>query len=74
VPQFLRHGDTWRGVVWNASPDEIEEIEVHRPAEMPQPTTATQITVRGERVVARIEGERVTCARPLGQWECVVLC
>jgi hypothetical protein len=73
VPQFLRDGDVWRGVVWNASPDEVETLTVHRPAEMPQPTLATQLTARGERLAARIEGERVMLQRPLGQWECVVL-
>jgi len=73
APQFMRDGDDWRGVVWNASPDEVQAISVHRPAGMPQPTHAVQLTARGERLPARVEGERVTLERGLGQWECVVL-
>lgn len=73
VPQFLRDGAEWRAVVWNASPDEVETISVHRPADMPQPSSAVQLTARGERLLARSAGERVLLAQPLSQWECVVL-
>ena len=73
VPQFLRDADAWRCVVWNASPDEAEDITVHWPAGMPPPTHAVQLTARGERLAARVEGQRAILARPLGQWECVVL-
>ncbi|NLG27526.1 MAG: hypothetical protein GX557_06420 [Chloroflexi bacterium] len=73
VPQFLRRGRGWRGVVWNASPDELDEFRVHLPAGMPEPARAVQLTARGERLTARLSGDCVTCAHPLGQWECVVL-
>ena len=32
VPQFLRSGAIWRGAIWNAGPDEISTLHVHRPA------------------------------------------
>jgi len=73
VPQFLTDGERWRGVVWNASPDEIDEVTVHYPADMPPPRAAVQVGSRGERTPADIRGESVRFRRPLHQWECVVL-
>jgi hypothetical protein len=30
--------ETWRAVVWNASPDELDSFTLRRPAAMPAPT------------------------------------
>ncbi len=73
VPQFLADSQRWRGVVWNASPDEVEEIIVHPPREMGELLSAVQVTARGDRYEARLDGNRVRLGRPLHQWEFVVL-
>jgi len=73
VPQFLADSQRWRGVVWNASPDEVEEIIVHPPWEMGELLSAVQVTARGDRYEARLDGNRVRLGRPLHQWEFVVL-
>jgi len=73
VPQFLTDGDIWRAAVWNASPDELETFTVHRPAGLPAPTAATQLTGRGDRLPAEITGNTVRLSRPLYEWECVIL-
>ncbi|MHB9133995.1 MAG: hypothetical protein ACYDBB_23245 [Armatimonadota bacterium] len=73
VPQFLTDGQRWRGVVWNAGPDAVEEIIVHLPAGMPTPTVARQIDGRGKRIPAEIDGNRIRLRNALQQWELVVL-
>jgi len=73
VPQFLTGGNRWRGVVWNASPDELEEFVVHRPAGMPQPKRAVHVDGRGRRHKAAVRGEKIRLTRPLYEWEFVVL-
>lgn len=73
IPQFLTDGERWRGVVWNASPDEVREIIVHPPSNMLQPTEAVQIAAAGKRRPARLQGNHVRLSRPLHQWEFVVL-
>jgi hypothetical protein len=75
VPQFLRHGSYWRGVVWNAGPDVVREFTVHPPAGMPPITTVTHVDGEGNRHPARIIQNRVYLSpeTPLHQWEFVVL-
>jgi len=73
IPQFLTDGKIWRGVVWNASPDEVETFTVHPPAKMDKITTAIQVTARGEQLEAKIDGNRIHLKQPMYQWEFVVL-
>jgi hypothetical protein len=73
VPQFLTDGKLWRGAVWNAGPDEIEEFVVCRPHGMPQPTRAIHVDARGRRREAVVQGDRIRLTRPLHEWEFVVL-
>lgn len=73
VSQFLTDGNAWRTVVWNASPDELDTFTVFPPAGMPDPRQATHVTGRGERLPAQLTGNTVTLARPLYEWEFVVL-
>ncbi len=73
VPQFLSDGAAWRGAVWNAGPDEVEEFSLHLPAGMPPISEAWQLTWRGRRTAARVEGERIRLSNPLNQWELVVV-
>ncbi|MHB9107674.1 MAG: hypothetical protein ACYDCO_11520 [Armatimonadota bacterium] len=73
VPQFLTDGHAWRAVVWNASPDEVDTFTLLPPAGIPAPQQATQVTGRGERFVAQINGNTVSLARPLYEWEFVIL-
>lgn len=73
VPQFLTDGRLWRGVVWNASPDEIAGFEVTLPRGMPVPAAAVQVDAHGRRYNARFAGGRVILDRPMHQWEFVVL-
>ena len=73
VPQFLTDGELWRGVVWNASPDELEEFVVRRPLGCPQPKSAVHVDGRGRRHKAAVDGEKIRLTRPLYEWEFVVL-
>lgn len=73
MPQFLTDGQTWRAVVWNASPDELDAFDLFPPAGMPAPRGAVQVTGRGERLPAKVEGTRVTLSRPMYEWEYTVL-
>ncbi|WP_328885177.1 hypothetical protein [Streptomyces sp. NBC_00316] len=74
VPHVLTDGRRWRLVVWNAAPDDADRLDVQLPDGMPAPTTAVQVTARGERFPASYTDGTVTLSRPLGQWEFVVLC
>ena len=73
IPQFLTDGKMWRGVVWNAGPDEVEEFMVHPPADMGKINSATQVNARGERSEAKVDGTRIRLKQPMYQWEFVVL-
>jgi hypothetical protein len=76
IPQFLTDGKTWRGVVWNASADEVTRFRVLLPDGMPPVKSATRIDARGNRLAARITGKTsisVELPHPLYQWEFVVL-
>ncbi len=76
APQFLadRVGKVgWRGAIWNASPDEISTLHIHRPAGMPQISSAWHLTPAGERLAAQVAGDTIRLARPMHEWEVVVL-
>lgn len=73
VPQFLTDGARWRAVVWNASPDAVEEIIVHLPAQMPAPRSVIQVDASGNRFQTDWCGDRIRLPRPIHQWEFVVL-
>jgi hypothetical protein len=73
VPQFLAEGARWRGVVWNAGPDEVESFTVHPPAAMGKVTSAIHVSARGERIEAKVDGDSVRLPQPMYQWEFVVL-
>jgi len=63
----------WRGVVWNASPDELDTFTVHRPQGMPPVREAWRLLPSGERLPASVAGDHIHLARPMHQWECVVI-
>jgi hypothetical protein len=71
--QFLTDGASWRGVVWNAGPDEVETIHVYRPAGMPALQQAWQLTWKGERLPVKVEGDTLYLTQPLYEWDLVVL-
>ena len=73
VPQFLRSGAIWRGAIWNASPDEISSVRIHLPAGMPPITAAWHLTPAGERLAAQIDRDTIHLARPMHEWEVVVV-
>jgi hypothetical protein len=73
VPQFLRTGDTWRGAIWNASPDEVGTLHVHRPAGTLPLTAAWCLTPAGERLAAQVDGDTIRLAQPMHEWEVVVV-
>jgi hypothetical protein len=73
APQFLRFGATWRGAIWNASPDEVSTIHAHLPAGMPPITAAWHLTPAGERLAARIDRDTIHLARPMHEWELMVV-
>ncbi|RPK38764.1 hypothetical protein EES39_28165 [Streptomyces sp. ADI92-24] len=73
VTQALTDERTWCVVIWNASPDEADDIRVRLPVGMPEPATAVQVTARGTRIPVGWRDGRVILEQPLGQWEYVVL-
>ena len=73
VPQFMSDGDTWRGVVWNGSPDARCAFEVRPPKGMPAIQQAVLCAADGRRVEGSVAGGRVTLPEPMHQWECVIL-
>jgi len=73
VPQFLRDNATWRGVVWNASSDEIDTFRIQRPSGMPPIREAWHITPAGKRLPAAVDGDTLRLGQPMHEWECVVL-
>lgn len=73
VPQFFTDGKTWRGVIWNASPDARTELAVNLPVGMTPLSHAIQCDADGVRTDATLDGNRIALARPLHQWEFVVV-
>jgi hypothetical protein len=73
VPQFLAEGVHRRGVIWNASPDAVEDMTVHAPWPMSALQSAIHINARGERRQATAHGQHIHFAMPMQQWEFVVL-
>ena len=47
VPQFLRDGQRWRGVVWNASPDSVDKVTVQFPKGMGRVMRGFQVDATG---------------------------
>lgn len=73
IPQLLKNETIWRGVIWNASPDEIESFMIHPPAGIPEIRTAWHLLPNGERIPAEIYNNQIRLSRPMHQWELVVL-
>ncbi|MBI5093753.1 MAG: hypothetical protein HZB26_15075 [Candidatus Hydrogenedentes bacterium] len=73
VPQFLTDGTRWRGVVWNASPDAVREIQIRPPDAMGLIQRAVHCGAEGNRAEAVVRSNLVALAQPLQQWEWVVL-
>ncbi len=73
VPQFLADDERWRGVVWNASPDELEEFSIYPPSGLGEPSSVVQVNARGERIEAQVDSNCVMLSRPVQQWEFVVV-
>ena len=73
VPQFLTDGVRFRGVVWNASPDALMEIVVIRPPTFPEFRRAVQIDARGTLNEVVVAAGHLHLAKPLMEWEFVVL-
>lgn len=72
VPQFLQDGDKWRGVIWNAGPDERDTFTVHRPHKMPAMRQAFHLLPSGECLEIPVNGDTIQLPRPLHQWEFIV--
>ena len=73
TPLFLTDGTTWRGVVWNTNPDAVTELTVVPPAGMEPIQNAVQCDADGVLTKACVHDNRITFAKPLHAWECVVL-
>ncbi|MFZ5881742.1 MAG: hypothetical protein ACOY0R_20440, partial [Chloroflexota bacterium] len=82
IPQFLVSplplGEglgvrAWRGVVWNASPDELDTFVIHCPAGMPAINEAWHLLPSGERLPAEVRGDQIILTHPMHQWEFVVI-
>lgn len=71
--QFLNDGAAWRGVVWNAGPDEVHALGVQRPDGMPPIRQAWQLAWTGERRPATVDQGEIRLERPLYQWDLLVL-
>ncbi|MEW6086519.1 MAG: hypothetical protein AB1607_18185 [Chloroflexota bacterium] len=82
IPQFLVSplpvGEglgvrAWRGVVWNASSDELDTFVIHRPAGMPEITQAWHLLPSGKCLSAEVHDDQIILTHPIHQWEFVVL-
>ncbi|MCC7352783.1 MAG: hypothetical protein IT330_03420 [Anaerolineae bacterium] len=73
IPQFLSDGTRWRGVVWNAGPDETATVQMHLPDGMVGPIEATQIDAHGRRTPVTWNNGTLHLPQPLHQWECMIL-
>ncbi len=75
IPQILaasrweRRGgeETWRAVVWNASPDELDSFTLRRPAAMPAAAKAWHLLPSGARLPVAIHGDRFQLSQPMHQ-------
>ncbi|MEW6287580.1 MAG: hypothetical protein AB1509_15260 [Chloroflexota bacterium] len=65
--------ETWRAVVWNASPDELDSFTLHRPADLPAPTQAWHLLPSGARLPVALHGDHFQLSQPMHQWELVVI-
>ncbi len=72
VAQFLMDGNTWRGVAWNAGPDEVSTLTIHRPQGMPPIRAAWQLMWTGERISGRVIEDAIYLNQPLHEWDMVV--
>ncbi len=73
VPQFLKDRGTWRGVVWNAGPDEVDTFRIQRPRGMPPIVEAWHLTPAGKRLAVVVDADVIRLGHPMHQWELVVL-
>lgn len=73
VPQFYTHGKTWRGVLWNAGPDDVNTLRVRRPQGMPPVKQAWQINWSGARQPVTVDNDTIGLNHPLNQWDLLVL-
>ena len=73
IPLFLTDGTTWRGVVWNTNPDAVTELTVIPPAGMGPLQNVVHCDADGVLTKVQVHENRVTLAKPLQVWECIVL-
>ena len=73
VSQFFGDEQRWRGVIWNAHPDAVDEFEVTLPEGMKEIHQAIHINAEGKRRPAKIDQRKIKLDIPLQQWECVIL-
>ena len=73
IPQFLQDGLNWRGVVWNAGPDEVDAFKIYRPSGMPPIRQAWHLTWKGTRDPVHLEGDTLRLDRPMVEWDLIVL-
>jgi hypothetical protein len=73
IPQFFTDGRTWRGVVWNASPDASRGFTVLPPEGMGSIARAVHCDADGAMIEAAVSGNRIETERAVHQWEFVVV-
>ncbi len=73
IPQFLNDGKSWRGVIWNASPDTIETFTIIRPHGMPPVKKAFHLSPDGKRVECPVKNDTIRLDSPMHEWEFVVV-
>jgi hypothetical protein len=72
VTQLLQDDERWRGVVWNAGPDEVESFSLRLPTGM-EVGRGIQVVANGTRRAVEFEGTALRLDHPLQQWEFIVL-
>jgi hypothetical protein len=73
IPQFLKDTHSWKGVIWNAGPDDKEYIQIQRPEGMDEIQEIVHCMPNGERIVLSQRGDTLRLQTPLRQWEYLVL-
>ncbi|NLJ87159.1 MAG: hypothetical protein GX322_12115 [Firmicutes bacterium] len=73
VPQFLKDGERWRGVIWNAGADTVARFTVNLPTGWETISSAIHVKAEGERSSALVEGNQIVLVQPMHQWEFVVI-
>jgi hypothetical protein len=73
VAEFLSDGGAWRGVLWNAGPDEVYHLRFQRPKDMPPVQRIWQLSWNGARRTVIVDGETIHLNEPLYQWDLLVL-